>query len=135
MKIAIISPDKELKEKIDIVIKKSFNDIPVFLFDNEQEFVTPFDNSYDIIIVDYKFEETTGIEVIKNLKNKNYSGWIIALSPNILLTNDLSDAGAKIAILRDSIELIESILIGVIEPLTTEEAEKKYGYTSNFTEK
>ncbi len=127
MKISLITNDEEMIEKVNKVIEK-FEDVELKIFNSLDDFLNPFSNIYRLILIDYLLGEEEPITVIRRINQLNPDGWIIALSPNILRTYDLADAGAKITILRNSMDLLESVIEGIVNPKSPGEVEKKYGY-------
>ncbi len=128
MRIALITKDPDMVDRVRKVTDK-YDEVDLNLFGSLDEFLEPFSNIYRLILVDYLLDEGDPLEVIKRIARLEPEGWLIALSPNIVNTYDLADAGAKITILRNSTDLLESIIEGIVNPRTPEEVEKKYGYT------
>ncbi len=128
MKIALLTSDKEIEERVKRVVAK-FPQVELTIFESLKAFMDPFSNIYRLIIIDYALAGETAIESVKRMAELNPDGWIIALSPNLFHTYDLTDAGAKITIMRNSMDLLESVIEGIVNPKTPEEVEKKYGYT------
>ncbi len=79
MKLLIVEDDKNLKN----LLKKNFLEagfIVDIAFDGEEGEYLAITNSYDIIILDWMLPIKNGIEILKNLRNKNI------LTPIIMLT-------------------------------------------------
>jgi DNA-binding response OmpR family regulator len=79
MKLLIVEDDKNLKN----LLKKNFIEEGLVVdvaFDGEEGEYLAITNSYDIIILDWMLPIKNGIEILKNLRNKNI------LTPIIMLT-------------------------------------------------
>ena len=130
MKIALISLDENIIANVQKVINK-FDNVELRLFRGVEEFLSPFSNEFRLIITDFHSEGEKAEDVVKRIAQLNPDGWIVALAPNVYHTYDLTDAGANITILRNSMDLLESLLEGIVNPKSPEEVEKKYGYTDD----
>ncbi|GEM_PF-4312374 len=127
MKIALITTDAEMIDRVKKVADR-FEGVEVRVFNSLEEFLSPFSNIYRLILIDSIWGRDKTLSMIERVARLNPDGWLIALSPNVLHTYDYTDAGAKITILRNSMDLLESIIEGIVNPRTPEEVEKKYGY-------
>ena len=130
MKIALISLEEEIIDGMKKVIGK-FGDVELKVFRGVNDFLSPFSNEFRLIVIDFHSEGGKAEDVVKRISQLNPDGWIVALASNVFHTYDLTDAGANITILRSSMDLMESLIEGIVNPKSPGEVEEKYGYSDD----
>lgn len=114
LKLLVVEDETELLELYDIILSKKYI---VFTTESGREAIEIFDRENpEILIIDIKLPDVSGVEVTKHAKSKNPNVSVIGVSAYKERFKEALDAGAAIVIQKPfRVEQIHKIIEEVLQ--------------------